>query len=480
MTALPAGRLFIGGDWTQGSTDASITTVNPTTAETLAELPSASTLDVDEAVGAARKGFEVWRATPPVKRRDFLLRLAALVTADAERIATLEATDVGMPVSVARRISARAMQRNLEYGAGWAERLYGDVVPLGDDSFDYTLREPLGVVAAIIPWNTPGLFCGGKVGMALACGNAIVLKPSPLGSLVPLRFAELVAEAGLPPGVVNVITGGGDTGRALVEHPGVDGVTFTGSTRTGREVMAMAARGPKHVHLELGGKSPNIVFADADLERAAGAAALGCFALSGQACAAGSRLVVSEEIAEEFVARVTSACQSLTVGDPLEPSTALGPLISAEAHERVLGYVETGKAEGASVLTGGKRAGDRGFFVEPTIFTGCTNDMTICREEIFGPVLSVLTVRDEEEAIAIANDTTYGLAAGVWTKDLDRAHRVARRLEAGTVWINAYGSIPAGAPFGGYKASGLGRESGREAADEYTQVKNVYVSLRPR
>jgi len=482
-TALPTLKLFVGGEWTepQGGT---VVTDNPATGEALCALPQASVADVDAAVAAARAALPAWRALAPQRRRDLLLELARHIGEKSDEIARLEALDTGMPLMLARRMAGGSMRRNLEYHAGWAERLYGDVVPVGADAFDYTRREPLGVVATIIPWNTPALFCGGKVGAALACGNTVVLKPSPWGSLTALRFAELAAEAGLPTGVLNVVCGGAATGRALVEHGGVDLISFTGSTATGSQIMTAAAAGLKRVALELGGKSPNIVFADSDLDRAAFGVAGGCFGLSGQACAAGTRLLVEEPVADQLVEGVARTASTFKVGDPLDPSTVLGPLVSRPQLERVLGYIEHGRTE-ARLFAGGERLGrdalgERlagGYFVGPTIFADCRNDMRICREEIFGPVLTVLTFSTEEEALALAGDTEYGLAAGIWTRDLARAHRVAAQLEVGTVWVNSYGNLPTAAPFGGYKRSGFGREGGREALDTYTQIKNVYVDL---
>jgi acyl-CoA reductase-like NAD-dependent aldehyde dehydrogenase len=482
---LPTLKHFIGGDWASPDGGATTPTENPSTGEILCELPEASAGDVDAAVAAARDALPSWRDTSPTHRRDLLLRLARLVDENSDEITRLEAIDTGMPVSLARRLAAQALRRNLEYYAGWAERLYGDVVPVGAGAFDYTRLEPHGVIGAIIPWNTPALFCGGKVGAALACGNTTVLKPSRWGSLTPLRLAELCAEAEVPPGVVNIVCGGAATGQALVEHPGVDAISFTGSTSTGSGVMAAAASRVKHVHLELGGKSPNIVFADADLDRAALGVAGGCFGLSGQACAAGTRLLVEASIAPSLLEKVVQLAASFPVGDPLEKSTVMGPLVSREQLDRVMGYIEVGRKD-AELLCGGERLTTSqldarlsgGYFMPPTVFGGCANEMTICREEIFGPVLCAITFETAEEAIAIANDTEYGLAAGIWTRDLARAHRVAAQLQAGTVWVNSYGNLPNAAPFGGYKGSGIGREGGREAIREYTQVKNVYVDLK--
>jgi acyl-CoA reductase-like NAD-dependent aldehyde dehydrogenase len=472
------GRSLIGGAWRDASDH--VPSADPSTGELLATVSLGRAAEVDAAVASARAAFEgPWRELGPAKRREALVRLADLTAAEEKSLAQIEALDVGTPVGVGRKLTAKAPARSLAYFASWIDKIYGDVVPLAwSRAFDFTLREPVGVVAAIIPWNTPLLFVGSKVGAALACGNTVVVKPSEVAPLSVLRWAELCEKAGLPPGAVNVVPGDGETGRLLASHPGVDLVSFTGGSETGPKVAAAA--GSRRVALELGGKSPALVFADADLDKAAMAIVLGVFGLSGQACAASSRLLVEASVHREVVERVVELARSLPVGDPLDGGTMLGPLASERQLRRVAAYVASGNEEGARLVAGGERPGgelESGWFFGPTIFDAVKPSMRIFRDEIFGPVLAVTPFASEEEALSLANDTAFGLAAGVFSSDLSRVHRLVCALRAGTVWVNGYGQLPTQAPFGGVKGSGHGREGGRETLETYTQVKNVLIEL---
>jgi aldehyde dehydrogenase (NAD+) len=472
---------FIAGEWRTGEGPA-MTDINPSTGKTLAEFPVGTAEEVDQAVRAARDAFDGgWRDSTPTVRRKLLLKFAELLSSNATELGKLATEDMGMPWAFTIGETAFSAEY-VEYFAGWADKLYGETIPLSaQNTLDYTMREPVGVVGAIVPWNSAVSLAIWKLAPALATANTIVLKPSELAPLAALRLMDLIAEAGFPPGVVNLVTGDGpQTGSALVEHPGVGVIAFTGGTATGRKVAERAGAQLKRVALELGGKSANIVFADADIDAAAVQAGVGCFINTGQQCIAGSRVLVQESIQDAFLQKVTDFARNWAVGDPLQPTTQMGPLISEGALERVLGFIDDARGT-AEIAIGGERLGGDladGYFVGPTVVANVRNDMRVAREEIFGPVLSVIPFTDEAEAIAIANDTPYGLAGGVWTNDLHRAHRVARAIQAGTVWVNSWLTLNAQAPFGGYKASGLGREGGREALDTYLQTKNVYVQMR--
>src|SRR5919197_1031578 len=474
-------RHFIEGEWRDGA-GATVSHLKPTTGKPIGEIPIGTKEEVDAAVTSARKAWEGgWQRSTPAERRKALLRLAELVAVDAGEIGRIGTEDNGMPFTLTSGEAIHAAEY-LEYFAGWADRLTGEVVPLNQpDLFDYTIKEPVGVVAAIVPWNAPLSLTVWKLAPALAGGNAIVIKPSEYAPLVPSRLVELATKAGLPRGVVNLIHGTGpETGQALIEHPGVDKISFTGGTQTGSHVAATAGRLLKRVSLELGGKSANVVFADADLDLAAYQACWACFLYSGQQCIAGSRLPVEESVADPFTEKVAASAQTFTVGDPMQPETQLGPLISDRQLERVLGFVDEARQNATVAVGGGRVSGDLadGYFVQPTVVTGVSNDMRLAQEEIFGPVLSVIPFKDTDDAIRIANDTRYGLAGGVWTNDINKAHRVARSIKAGTVWVNTWHQIFPGAPFGGFKASGLGREGGKEVLNEHTETNNVYVQLR--
>ena len=399
----------------------------------------------------------------------------------ADQVGRLETLHNGKPIFESRQIDIPAAAECLEYYAGWADKIHGETIPTKGAYLTYTLREPVGVVAAIVPWNFPLLLAIWKVAPALACGNTVILKPASQTPLTALALAEIAHDVGLPPGVLNVVTGrGSQVGPLLVAHPGIDKIAFTGDTSTGREIMRGSADTVKRITLELGGKSPNIVFADADLDAAIRGATLGIFYGKGEVCAAGSRLLLDRSIKDEFIDKLVARTNKIRPGDPLDPKTRLGALSSQAQFERVLAYIETGSREGGALVAGGKRADigtGKGYFIEPTVFANVAPEMTIAREEIFGPVLAVIDFEGEDEAVARANQSDYGLAAAVWTRDIKKAHRVARRVQAGTVWVNTYNVYDTAAPFGGYKQSGFGREMGQHALDSYMQVKTVMVDL---
>jgi acyl-CoA reductase-like NAD-dependent aldehyde dehydrogenase len=476
------GRMLIGAEWREAVSGKRFPTINPATTEPLAEIAEGDAPDIDLAVQAARQAFEgAWGKMSAAERGKALWRLGDLLLKHVDEIARLESLDAGKPIAETTRIDVPLTADVFHYYAGAATKLEGSTIPVSGPYFNYTLREPIGVVGLIVPWNFPLLIASRKVAPALAAGNTVVLKPAEESPLTALRLGELALEAGLPPGVINVVPGFGPTaGAALVAHPGVAGIAFTGETSTGQLIMQNGARTLKKVSLELGGKSANIVLDDADLEAASRAAMMAIFYNKGEVCTAGSRLLVAKGAREPLLEKVIERAAKLVQGDTLDPKTRLGPQISQAQVERIERYVAAGKKEGARLVLGGERAkvGDgRGYFWKPTIFDGVRNDMTIAREEIFGPVLSVIEVESFDDAIARANESMYGLAAAIWTSDVKNAHRAARALQAGTVWINAYNLYDAASPYGGTKASGFGRETGMAGLDFYTQTKSVWVDL---
>ncbi|MFN8589149.1 MAG: aldehyde dehydrogenase family protein [Candidatus Eisenbacteria bacterium] len=476
------GKLIINGEAVDAASGATFETRNPATEELITHVAEAGVEDVDRAVQAARAAFESgpWPKMRPADRARALHKLGDLILANADEIARLETLDNGKPIFESRHIDIHMVAGCFHYFSGWASKLTGDTTNVNPNVFTYTLREPLGVVGAIIPWNFPMIMVGWKVAPALAAGNTVVLKPAAETPLSAIRIAELALEAGIPAGVFNVVPGRGSVaGEALVKHPQVDKISFTGSTEVGQHLMRVAADTVKKLTLELGGKSPNIVFADADLDAALRGATTGIFYGKGEVCAAGSRLLVEKSIYDEFVAKLAERAKKMQPGDPLDPKTRLGALVNEKQMNSVLGYVETGVKEGAKLVAGGARApiNGKGTFVQATVLADVDNKMRVAQEEIFGPVLAVIPFEDTADAIAKANDVFYGLASGVWTRDVKKAHTVSRALKAGTVWINMYNFFDPGMPFGGYKGSGFGRDLGAACLQEYTQLKSVWLNL---
>lgn len=474
-------RHFVGGEFVAAASGRCFPVQNPATEEILCEVAEGGAGDVDRAVGAARACFESdgWQKLEPRQRGRMLARAADLLESRAEEFATLETRQNGKPLFESRIDVAMSVE-TLRYYAGWADKITGATLPVSASSFVYTLKEPVGVVGAIVPWNFPLNLASWKVAPALAAGCTVVLKPASETPLTALLFAEVAQAAGFPAGSFNVVAGDGTTaGAALVAHPGVDKIAFTGSTAVGQRIMREAAATLKRVTLELGGKSPNIVFADADLAAAVRGAQTAIFYGKGEVCAAGSRLLVERKVHDQVVEQLVARAKKLVPGDPFDKSTRLGAVVSKRQQATVLSYVEKGKAEGARLVCGGSAAtvNGRGYFVEATVFDAVTPEMTIAREEIFGPVLAVLAFDDLEEGVRLANQSMYGLAAGIWTRDVSKAHAVARAIKAGTVWVNTYNVYDSSAPFGGYKASGFGRDLGREALDGYLETKTVWVGL---
>jgi aldehyde dehydrogenase (NAD+) len=478
---ITATQLLINNRWVPSETGETFATVNPSTGEEICRVAAADGADVDKAVRAARKAFEAgpWSKMNASERGRLLYRLADLIERNAEELARLEALDNGKPVAVAKRVDVAKSVACYRYFAGWTDKIQGKTIPIDGRYFCYTRHEPVGVVGQIIPWNYPMLMQAWKLAPALATGNTVILKPAEETPLSALRIGELILEAGFPEGVVNILPGLGPTaGAAIANHMDIDKVAFTGSTETGRLILEAAAKSNlKRVTLELGGKSPNIIFADTDLDEAVEGAHIGIFSNQGQVCCAGSRVFVEDSIYDRFLEKSVARAQSRILGDPFDPKTEQGPQVNQAQFEKVLGYIESGKAEGAHLACGGERFGNRGYFIRPTVFSSVDDKMKIAREEIFGPVMSVMRFGDVGEAIERANDTVYGLSAGVWTRDIRKATAVANGIRAGTVWVNCYNVLDTRAPFGGFKLSGIGRELGEYGLQQYSEVKTVIVGL---
>ncbi|KQZ79066.1 betaine-aldehyde dehydrogenase [Mesorhizobium sp. Root157] len=478
MTALEMQDLLIDGRRVAPLTGRYFATVNPATEQVIAQVAEAGVEDIDAAVRSARKAFEgEWGHMKASDRGRLLLKLADLIGRNEDELVMLESLDSGKPVSAIRRQDLPAVIDTLIYYAGMADKINGQVIPARTDALTYTVREPLGVVGAIIPWNFPLMIGMWKMAPALACGCSVVLKPAEITPLSALRIGELALEAGFPAGALNVVPGFGKVaGQALVDHRDVDKVTFTGSPVVGRQILQSAAGNLKRVTLELGGKSANIIFPDADIDAAVKAAGSGIFFNTGQVCSAGSRILAHADIYDEVVERLAARAKSMRLGDPLEASTSMGPLVSEVQMNRVLNYIDVGRNEGASVVAGGARATETGYYVQPTVFVGVEHEMRVSQEEIFGPVATVIKFIDDEDALRIANGTVYSLAAGVWSADINRVHRFARQLKAGTVWINTYGPTDIRLPWGGARDSGFGREHGDMAIENFTEPKVVWIN----
>ena len=478
MIAQPKASHFIDGAYVEDSAGAALEVIYPATGAVIARLHEATPAVIEAALASAARAQAAWAAMKPVERARILRRAADMIRDRNAALARLETLDTGKPIQETLVADWPSGADALEWFAGLAPTVTGETIPLGRD-FVYTLREPLGVCVGIGAWNYPSQIACWKSAPALAFGNAMVFKPSEVTPLGALKLAEIYIEAGLPPGLFNVVQGRGAVGGALVTDPRVAKVSLTGSVPTGQKVYAAAAAGVRHVTMELGGKSPLIVFDDASLEDAVGAAMLGNFYSAGQVCSNGTRVFVQRGIKDRFLARLKARAEGITLGDPLEEATQMGPLVSSAQRDKVLGYIAQAKAEGARLVTGGGMAEGQGYFVQPTVFADVIDTMTLAQEEVFGPVMAVLDFETEQEVIARANATDFGLAAGVFTADLTRAHRVIGQMQAGTCWINAYNLTPVEAPFGGSKLSGVGRENGRAAVEHYTQVKSVYVGMGP-
>ena len=475
------GRLFIGGEFVDAAKGGRIPVVNPHDNSILAEVSEATAADIDRAVAAARKAFPAWKRMAAADRGRLIAKLADAIEADGDYLARLETLDTGHPIRDTRNLDVPRTVATFRYFAGMADKIDGRVVPVETGFFNYVTREPVGVVGQIVPWNFPLMFTSWKLGPALAAGNTVVMKPAELTPLTTLRVAKLIADVGIPAGVVNIVPGYGHVaGQYLAEHPGVDKIAFTGSTVTGKKIVQASAGNLKRVQLELGGKGANIVFDDALLEAAVNGSAFAIFHNQGQACIAGSRLLLQEKIADEFLDRFLALTKSIRLGNPLDSATEMGPLTSTQHRERVLKYIEVAKEQGSSILTGGKAPADAalqsGCYVEPTVVTAKPEDR-VCQEEVFGPFVSVTRFKDEAEVIGIANSTQYGLGGGLWTRDLGRGHRVANAIRSGMVWVNTYKRVSPATPFGGVGMSGYGRDLGPEAIHEYTDAKSVFMNV---